>query len=105
VAKVALARGVVRPQPLLTVLDEPTAALDAATEHAMFDRYAQMARSSTERGAITLLVTHRFATTPMADRILVLSGGQLVEQGTHEDLLGVDGQYAELYRLQARGYR
>ncbi|GAA5039173.1 ABC transporter ATP-binding protein [Actinopolymorpha pittospori] len=103
--KIALARGLVRRQPLLTSLDEPTAALDAVTEHAMFDRFAQMARASSERGAITLLVTHRFATTAMADRIVVLSNGRLSEQGTHEDLMATGGQYAELYRLQAKGYQ
>jgi ATP-binding cassette, subfamily B, bacterial len=103
--KVALARGLIRRQPLLTVLDEPTAALDAATEHTMFDRFAQMARASANRGAITLLITHRFATTPMADRILVLSNGYLVEQGTHNELMATGGHYAELYHLQAMGYQ
>jgi ATP-binding cassette, subfamily B, bacterial len=103
--KIALSRGLVRREPLLTVLDEPTAALDAATEQAMFDRFATAAKASTERGAITLLVTHRFSTTRMADRILVLSNGQLIEQGDHDMLMAANGQYAELYRLQASGYQ
>ena len=105
--KLALARGFMRDEPLLLILDEPTAALDAETEHALFERYAAAARSSGENssGRITILVSHRFSTVRMADLILVLDGSRLVEVGTHEDLMARKGQYAELYRIQAAAYR
>jgi ATP-binding cassette subfamily B protein len=106
--KLALARGFMRDDPLLLVLDEPTAALDAETEHALFERYAAAARSATGpngTGRITLLVSHRFSTVRMADLIVVLDGARLVEVGTHEELLAKNGQYAELYRIQAAAYR
>jgi ATP-binding cassette subfamily B protein len=101
--KVALARGFMRDQPLLLVLDEPTAALDAETEHALFQRYAAAARNNAN-GRITILVSHRFSTVRMADLIVVLDGARLVETGTHEELLARNGQYAELYRIQAAAY-
>jgi ATP-binding cassette subfamily B protein len=101
--KLALARGFMRDLPLLLVLDEPTAALDAETEHALFKRYAAAARDSTD-GRITVLVSHRFSTVRMADLIVVLDGARLVEVGTHDDLLARNGQYAELYRIQAAAY-
>jgi ATP-binding cassette subfamily B protein len=94
-----------RREPLLLVFDEPTSALDAPTEHALFERYAAAARAGVSRGAITLLVTHRFSTVRTADLILVLSEGRVVEFGSHEELLSRRGTYAELYRLQAAGYR
>ena len=100
--KLALARGFMRDEPLVLVLDEPTAALDAETEHALFERYAAAARGN---GRITLLVSHRFSTVRMADLIVVLDGARLVEMGTHEDLMAKQGQYAELYSLQAEAYR
>ena len=100
--KLALARGFMREGPLLLVLDEPTAALDAETEHALFERYAAAARAGT---GITLLVSHRFSTVRMADLIVVLDGARLVEVGSHADLLARGGQYAELYNLQAAAYR
>jgi ATP-binding cassette, subfamily B, bacterial len=103
--KVALARGLMRRDPLLTVLDEPTAALDAQTEDALFTRYADEARDRQSRGGITLLVSHRFSTMRTADHIIVLDGGRVVEQGGHEDLMRYAGRYAELYDIQARGYR
>jgi len=105
--KLALARGFMRDEPLLLILDEPTAALDAETEHALFERYAAAARSSGENssGRITILVSHRFSTVRMADLILVLDGSRLVEVGTHEDLMARKGQYAELYSIQAAAYR
>jgi len=103
--KLALARGFMRDDPLLLILDEPTAALDAETEHALFERYAAAARSKNPSGRITVLVSHRFSTVRMADLILVLDGARLVEVGTHEQLLARGGQYAELYRIQAASYR
>jgi ATP-binding cassette subfamily B protein len=103
--KLALARGFMRDQPLLLILDEPTAALDAETEHALFEQYARAARESTSSGRITLLVSHRFSTVRMADLIVVLDGSRLVEVGTHEDLMVKNGQYAELYGIQAAAYR
>lgn len=104
--RLALARGQMRPTPLLMVLDEPTASLDAHTERAMFARFTRSAHTAgAARGAVTLLVTHRFSTTSDADRILVLDGGRLIEDGTHDDLMDLDGHYAELYRLQAAGYK
>ena len=87
--KLALARGFMRDQPLLLVLDEPTAALDAETEHALFERYAAAARGAGESGSgrITILVSHRFSTVRMADLIVVLDGARLVEVGTHDELM------------------
>jgi len=105
--KLALARGFMRDHPLLLVLDEPTAALDAETEHALFERYAEAAHKDVTEadGRITILVSHRFSTVRMADLIVVLDGAHLVEVGTHEDLLAQGGQYAELYGIQAAAYR
>ncbi|HZQ55010.1 MAG TPA: ABC transporter ATP-binding protein [Bryobacteraceae bacterium] len=104
--KLALARGFMRDEPLLLVLDEPTAALDAETEHALFERYAAAARGErTTNGRVTILVSHRFSTVRMADLIVVLDGARLVEAGTHEELMAKHGQYAELYGIQAAGYR
>ena len=103
--KLALARGFMRDEPLLMILDEPTAALDAETEHALFERYAAAARARSGSGRITLLVSHRFSTVRMADLIVVLDGARLVEAGTHEALLARGGQYAELYGIQAAAYR
>jgi len=100
--KLALARGFMRDRPLLLVLDEPTAALDAETEHALFERYAAAARGD---GRITILVSHRFSTVRMADRIVVLDGARVTETGTHEELMARRGQYAELYAIQAAAYR
>jgi ATP-binding cassette subfamily B protein len=99
--KLALARGFMRAGPLLLVLDEPTAALDAETEHALFERYAAAARGD----GITLLVSHRFSTVRMADFIVVLDGARVVETGTHDALIAKRGQYAELYGIQAAAYR
>ncbi|CAN5573469.1 ABC transporter ATP-binding protein [soil metagenome] len=105
--KLALARGFMRDEPLLLVLDEPTAALDAETEHALFERYADAARSrdGAATGRVTILVSHRFSTVRMADLIVVLDGARVVEFGTHDDLVARGGQYAELYGIQAAGYR
>jgi len=103
--KLALARGFMRDHPLLLVLDEPTAALDAETEHALFERYSSAARGSAPDGGITILVSHRFSTVRMADLIVVLDGARVVEVGSHEALLAKGGQYAELYGIQAAAYR
>jgi ATP-binding cassette, subfamily B, bacterial len=105
--KLALARGFMRDQPLLLVLDEPTAALDAETEHALFERYAAAARGTGENdtGRITILVSHRFSTVRMANLIVVLDGARLVEVGTHDELMAKSGQYSELYGIQAAAYR
>ncbi len=103
--KLALARGFMRDQPLLLILDEPTAALDAETEHALFERYAAAARGGDRSGRITLLVSHRFSTVRMADLIVVLDGARLVEVGAHDELMARRGQYAELYGIQAAAYR
>jgi ATP-binding cassette subfamily B protein len=111
--KFALARGFMRDHPLLLVLDEPTAALDAETEHALFERYAAVTRNSASTGnaangsdgRITLLVSHRFSTVRMADLIVVLDGARVIEVGRHEELIAKGGSYAELYGIQAAAYR
>ena len=103
--KLALARGFMREGPLLLVLDEPTAALDAETEHALFERYAAAARGSRGDGRITVLVSHRFSTVRMAELIVVLDGAKLVEAGSHDELMARKGQYSQLYNIQAAAYR
>jgi len=102
--KIALARGFMRDEPLLLVLDEPTAALDAETEHALFERYADAVRGKDSNGRITILVSHRFSTVRMADLIVVIDGAHVVEVGSHEELMAKRGVYAELYDIQASSY-
>ena len=97
--KVALARAYMRDAQVL-VLDEPTAALDARAEYEVFSRFAELTK-----GRMAVLISHRFSTVRMADRILVLKGGELVDDGTHEALVARGGLYAELFSLQAAGYR
>lgn len=97
--KVALARAYMRAAQLL-ILDEPTAALDARAEYEVFVRFNQLMA-----GRMAVVISHRFSTVRMADRIVVLSGGQVVEEGTHESLLQRRGLYAELFEMQAAGYR
>jgi ATP-binding cassette subfamily B protein len=97
--KVALARAFMREQADVLVLDEPTAALDAEAEHAVFQRFAELAK-----GRTTLIISHRFPTVRMADRILVLGHGQVIEDGDHAQLVARGGTYARLYQLQASGY-
>jgi ATP-binding cassette, subfamily B, bacterial len=97
--KVALARAYMREAQVL-ILDEPTAALDARAEYEVFLRFAELTK-----GRMAVLISHRFSTVRMADRILVLKGGELVDDGTHEELVARGGLYAELFSLQAAGYR
>jgi ATP-binding cassette subfamily B protein len=97
--KVALARAYMRDAQLL-ILDEPTSALDARAEYMVFERFAELTK-----GRSAVLISHRFSTVRMADRILVLEKGELVEIGSHQELLDKDGRYAELFNLQAMGYR
>jgi len=103
--KLALGRAFMRRDPLLVLLDEPTAALDAQTEHAVFERIAAASRRGQLTGTVTLLISHRFSTVRMADHIIVLHQGRVVEQGSHDDLMHEDGLYAELYELQAQHYQ
>jgi ABC-type multidrug transport system fused ATPase/permease subunit len=103
--RLALARGLMRQAPLVVVLDEPTASLDAPTEAAIFSRYRDAARRLGQaNGAITVLVSHRFSTVHMADQIVVMDNGRVVQTGDHATLLAEPGLYAELFNLQARGY-
>lgn len=104
--KLAHARSLMPADPVLLVLDEPTAALDAEAEHALFERYARTAKQAREStGAVTVLVSHRFSTVRMADVIVVLHEGRVVELGDHTALVSAGGLYAELYDLQSRAYR
>ncbi|MBV9449583.1 MAG: ABC transporter ATP-binding protein [Streptosporangiaceae bacterium] len=103
--RLALARGLMRDRPLLIVLDEPTASLDAPSEAALFDRYRDAARRLGQaNGAITVLVSHRFSTVHMADTIIVMDEGTIAESGDHASLMACQGVYAELFTLQAAGY-
>ncbi len=103
--RLALARGMMRDRPLLLILDEPTASLDAITEAALFERYLAARALTRSSGAITLLVSHRFSTVRMADLIVVLDHGRVTAAGDHASLIRAGGLYAELYELQARAYR
>jgi ATP-binding cassette subfamily B protein len=97
--KIAIARAYMRDADVL-ILDEPTAALDARSEYQVFERFKELSAGKT-----AVLISHRFSTVRMADRILVLEGGRIEEVGTHEELLGAGRRYAELFELQAAGYR
>jgi len=97
--KIALARAYMRDAQVL-ILDEPTASLDARAEYEVFLRFADLTRDK-----MAVLISHRFSTVRMADRILVLGDGELIEQGTHQQLVALGGRYAELFELQAAGYR
>ncbi len=98
--KIALARAFIRDGADILVLDEPTAAMDARAEAQVFEQFRDLAR---ER--MVILISHRFSTVRMADEILVIQGGRVLEQGNHESLMQLDGHYAHLFSLQARGYR
>src|SRR5215469_4816812 len=97
--KIALARAYLRDAQLL-ILDEPTAALDARSELEVFERFAELTE-----GKMALLISHRFSTVRMADRIVVLSGGRLIEEGNHQQLMALGGLYAEMFEMQAASYR
>ena len=104
--KLALGRAMMRDDPLLLVLDEPTASLDAPTESGLFNRYIGAARrGATRSGAVTIFISHRFSTVRMADLIVVLQQGRIVESGDHDSLMRGGALYAELFELQARSYR
>jgi ATP-binding cassette subfamily B protein len=98
--KIALARAFMREEADILVLDEPTAALDAEAEHAVFERFRALAQNRT-----TIVISHRFPTVRMARSIVVLEKGRVVEQGTHDELLARGGRYARMFALQAEGYR
>jgi len=97
--KIALARAYMKEAQLL-ILDEPTSALDARAEYEVFLRFADLTK-----GKSAVLISHRFSTVRMADRILVLEKGKLIEIGSHEELVNKNGRYAELFLLQAKGYK
>ncbi|URD52646.1 ABC transporter ATP-binding protein [Chroococcidiopsis sp. CCNUC1] len=98
--KIALSRAFMRNKADILVLDEPTAAMDAEAEFQIFERLRSLTQNQ-----MAILISHRFSTVRMADKIMVLSGGKVVEQGTHEELLQSGGRYAHLFRLQAAGYQ
>jgi ATP-binding cassette subfamily B protein len=101
--RLALARASMR-DPLLLLLDEPTANLDAEAEFALFETIARATRRARSRGAVTMLVSHRFSTVRMADVIVVIDGGQVLEVGSHDELMDRGGLYAELFTLQSSAY-
>lgn len=103
--RLALGRTLFRRKALLTVLDEPSASLDAQTEHELFMRFAEIARRTVEERGATILISHRFSTVQMADLIVVMAEGQIREIGSHEELVRRNGLYAELYGLQSQGYQ
>lgn len=102
--KVALARSEMRMHPLLSILDEPTASLGPRAEHELFERYAAAARGSAGQKTTTLLVSHRFSTVRMADTIAVLQRGELIDMGSHTELMARRGVYARLFSLEAAAY-
>jgi ATP-binding cassette, subfamily B, bacterial len=91
-------------EPLALVLDEPTYSLDVESERRVFEWFARIARSDDPLGTITIIVSHRFSTVRTADVVAVMHQGEVVEWGSHRDLLARDGRYAHMYRTQAEGY-
>lgn len=102
--RIALSRAMMPPEPLVLVLDEPTANLDPSAEHAIYERYSGAANRARAAGGVVILVSHRFSTVKMADLILVLEHGRLAEMGTHAELVAAGGSYARMYLTQARAY-
>lgn len=98
--KIALSRAFIRAESDILVMDEPTAAMDARAEAQVFEQFRDLARDR-----MVILISHRFSTVRMADQILVIQGGRILEQGSHEQLMALGGHYAQLFQLQARGYR
>lgn len=104
--RIALSRAFMRTAPVLFVLDEPTASLDARSEYLVYQRQVAYARKLADvTGAVTVVISHRFSTVRMADKIIVLSGGTITESGSHDELMAAGGSYAQLYALQASGYQ
>jgi ATP-binding cassette subfamily B protein len=98
--KIALARAFMRERADILVLDEPTASMDAEAEAEIFQRFRSLSKDR-----MGIVISHRFSTVRMADQIVVLDGGAIVERGTHQALMAVGGRYARLFNLQAEGYR
>ncbi len=98
--KIALSRAFMRSDADILVLDEPTAAMDSESEAAVFDHFRTESHNK-----MTILISHRFSTVRIADQIIVIHRGEILEQGNHESLLAMNGQYAHLFKLQARGYQ
>jgi ATP-binding cassette subfamily B protein len=98
--KVALARSFMRREADILVLDEPTASMDAEAEVKIFDRFREVTDDK-----IAIVISHRFSTVRMADQIIVLDRGRIIERGSHDELVAQGGRYATLFNLQAKGYR
>jgi len=98
--KVALSRAFMREHADILVLDEPTAAIDAQAEADIFEHFRQHTHNK-----MVILISHRFSTVRMADQVIVMDSGRIIEEGSHEQLLQLNGRYAHLFNLQARGYR
>lgn len=98
--KIALARAFMRANADILVLDEPTSAMDAQAEYEIFNHFRTLTKNQ-----MVILISHRFSTVRMADKILVIEAGEVVEEGTHEELLQAKGRYARLFYLQAAGYQ
>ena len=103
--RIAIARGMLHPKPSFTLLDEPSAALDARAEADLFYRYSSAAERSRAYRSATVIITHRFSTVRMADKIVVMDNGSIIESGSHEQLMQQRGRYASLYRLQSEGFK
>jgi ATP-binding cassette subfamily B protein len=98
--KIALSRAFMRSEADILVLDEPTAAMDAAAEATIFEHFRKLTHNR-----IAILISHRFSTVRMAGQIIVIENGRIIERGSHEDLMELDGHYARLFSLQAAGYQ